>query len=479
MIHNTPSTPSAPAQKSETYVFLAPPLTESFELTLARASDLKATGQRISIVYCAGTVSGCVGNPLKVRRVCDHCGSVRAKALGELFEDHELLRLDDFYRQPLTTSVGEELRQSVRSTILTFFRVDTMRLRAWSPRAGVVRTMARNLEEHSRFVLSAARRLLAEKAPGRIEFFNGRLVPSAMLMKAAKELDISFSVIEVSGQKKTFFIADNASVHDIDYLKGRLLKYRGYVADPNDLAREFFEKRRRGERTNDRAYVASQQVGLFDASLRAAKIVSVFLSSTDEYEIFGDLWFTEASREPQNFVKELRRQLPDEYRIVVRMHPNQKGDRTGKAALIAGALKTVEGVMLIEPAAPYSTYELLDLSDYVVTFGSTVGVEATYWGKPSILAGRAVWEDAGVAWKVDSAKEAAILINGGVDPCSKLGASYVGAYYMDRQDETYSLSWSGDRRAYGFAVNGRSYLREKRRSPFYHLSRLVEKALRA
>jgi len=47
---------------------------------------------------------------------------------------------------------------------------------------------------------------------------------------------------------------------------------------------------------------------------------------------------------------------------------------------------------LIEPASPISTYTLLDRVDRVLTFGSTVGVEATFWGKVSILAGRSIYE---------------------------------------------------------------------------------------
>jgi hypothetical protein len=31
--------------------------------------------------------------------------------------------------------------------------------------------------------------------------------------------------------------------------------------------------------------------------------------------------------------------------------------------------------------------------DKIITFGSTIGVEAAYWGKPSILLGRAHYED--------------------------------------------------------------------------------------
>ena len=47
---------------------------------------------------------------------------------------------------------------------------------------------------------------------------------------------------------------------------------------------------------------------------------------------------------------------------------------------------------VIRPESPSSTYTLIDQCDAVLTFGSRAGIEATFWGKPSILVGTAVYE---------------------------------------------------------------------------------------
>jgi len=39
------------------------------------------------------------------------------------------------------------------------------------------------------------------------------------------------------------------------------------------------------------------------------------------------------------------------------------------------------------PESPINSYDLMHASNKILTFGSTVGIEATYWGKPSILLG--------------------------------------------------------------------------------------------
>jgi hypothetical protein len=60
---------------------------------------------------------------------------------------------------------------------------------------------------------------------------------------------------------------------------------------------------------------------------------------------------------------------------------------------------------VIPAESPVHSYSLVDASDVVITYGSTVGIEASYAGKVSILMGRAVYEDLDVVIKPDSHAE--------------------------------------------------------------------------
>jgi len=67
------------------------------------------------------------------------------------------------------------------------------------------------------------------------------------------------------------------------------------------------------------------------------------------------------------------------------MHPNLAGIDNPEVK----KLRSIESpnLTLIDSTSRISTYSLVDAVDRVVTFGSTVGIEATYWGKVSLLAG--------------------------------------------------------------------------------------------
>lgn len=454
-------------------IFLPSALTESFEIVLARAIDIaKKSEEKLTISYCTGAIKGCVANPFGFNAVCAECIRVCDAALDELLPSVGRQHFESIPIVDVTEPTAHALG-GARSTILTFYRQDPQQINLKSRNALLLPTVNTRFVSYGQAVYRYARRLIEDSLPGRIEYFNGRIVPTMSLRQAAVDEGCDYCAIEVSGKDRTLFLAHNAVVHDLPFLKSRLDNYHLDVAR-RELGIQFYQGRRAGLRTNDKSYTSGQvpkELGLNENR----DIVSVFLSSTDEFLIFGDQWFTDSSRDPAAFVERLRLRLPSNYQIVVRMHPNQVGDRTGQATSIHKTLSRLSGVTLIGPRDKHSSYQLLDDSVAVVTFGSTIGLEATFWGKPSILVGRCVWEDTGVALVASDADDAANKIIGGVAVASRDEAIRVAAYMMDSIDHSPSLSY--DHTSGRFLADGRNYLSEKRRSLAYKLNRAFDKLL--
>lgn len=469
--------------RKKTTVFLAPPLTEPFELTVARAVDLKSDGCRIKVVCCNGTVKGCVANPFKLSSLCDHCINVREKSLSKYFDSKELLILDDYYHADdnhVSNMVGclrEDIWRGVVSTLLTFYRVDISASNNLDVlRKVLFKVMANNMQVYSMFVCNCVLNYCLNNNDEVLSFFNGRIVPTRAILSSAKKLGMDFVVIEVSGYGKPIFLAENASVHDLDYLIGRLDTYINDNLFNKKLGEKFFSNRRFGIETDAVSFTSNQKEGLCK-HFSDKKVLSIFTSSPDEMEVAGDQWFTEASRNPVKFIRDLRQTLSTDIHMVVRMHPNQHGDRTGRTHVMINQLDDVNGIELIKPLNEISTYDLIDMSDFVLTFGSTVGLEAVYWGKSSILVGRALWENADVAYVTRNVYEVSKLIYGNIKPKKIENAIKVGSYYMDSKNSSESLSW-GDGGRGGYFVNGENYLPHKRRSASYMVNRVLDKFLR-
>ena len=64
----------------------------------------------------------------------------------------------------------------------------------------------------------------------------------------------------------------------------------------------------------------------------------------------------------------------------------------------------------------------------VVTFGSTMGIEAPYWGKPRILSGRAEYENLGAVEVVATIDDLIVKINAKLEPASPHLAYPYGVY---------------------------------------------------
>src|SRR5690606_14617556 len=62
-------------------------------------------------------------------------------------------------------------------------------------------------------------------------------------------------------------------------------------------------------------------------------------------------------------------------------------------------------ITLIPPDAKVDSYALLDRGERILTFGSTIGIEGTFWGKPSICAEYSYYDGHDAQYEANSEAE--------------------------------------------------------------------------
>jgi len=95
--------------------------------------------------------------------------------------------------------------------------------------------------------------------------------------------------------------------------------------------------------------------------------------------------------------------LNENFQIVIKMHPNQKGAHRSSKKRYENLSKTA---LVLFPENRTDTYELIEKSEIVVTFCSSVGIEANYLGKPVIQIGPSIFVKLPAVNFYDNAKEA-------------------------------------------------------------------------
>ena len=86
--------------------------------------------------------------------------------------------------------------------------------------------------------------------------------------------------------------------------------------------------------------------------------------------------------------------LPD-VQLVIRLHPHLLKKHPDDCSRWLDLSRRGGTAIVVEPGSPVDSYALLDMTDIVVTGGSTMGMEAAYWGRPSILLGPSDYDQLG------------------------------------------------------------------------------------
>ena len=120
-----------------------------------------------------------------------------------------------------------------------------------------------------------------------------------------------------------------------------------------------------------------------------------------------------------------------------------------------------------------SSYALLDACNTALSFGSTMGVEAVYAGKPSILVGRCVYERLGSFYTPQSHDEVVSLLRQRNLPNLPVeGAMKVAVFWSEGG---VSIPYFGGDRKAGFSFNRMRIKKTLLENLNYSCAKLIEK----
>jgi len=308
----------------------------------------------------------------------------RMTKLGAKYIRAETL-LDVSTRYTLDTMSEDQLAISVQSALITFFRTD--RPNASRP---FVQRVARGLEREGRDVYEACR-TLCDRFPGIATAYvpNGRFPHQKLAALAFQNAGIRDYHIEKGEAPKRAYVQDYApqdrlaSQGSVDKLLAGL---------PEDSIVELADKwlAKRAPSTGSRNEFSALWTNTVPDEIRrqterGAKIAGFFTPSQDEFQFLGPEWqLHEWDDQFVAFDKILTGLETDGYACYIRVHPNLATkahecflrERNGIKALA----ERHPALTVIWHDDPTNTYSLLEVSDAIVVWDSTVGLEASAHG---------------------------------------------------------------------------------------------------
>ena len=244
-----------------------------------------------------------------------------------------------------------------------------------------------------------------------IHTFNGRVPVMYPCVEFARKNNLKYVVYEVGSKVNKLRIIENSVPHDFYNLKNEI-KYlwEKNAPDREELAEKWFVERRKGMFQAFDSFTKDQQKDLLPAGFDNTKEnFAYFNSSIDEVMAFDSWKHPFAKTENEIIRAMLERYKNDENkRFYLRVHPNltrAKKKNTTQMRELYELKNEYKNLILIEPDAKIDTYALIEACDKVLVSYSTVGAEATYWGKAAILAGKAPYEDYNTTYQANSLEE--------------------------------------------------------------------------
>ena len=300
---------------------------------------------------------------------------------------------------------------------------------------GRVRGLAARIAESALRVFVGVRRLLAREAFDVVYVLNGRFAAPRGALRAALGAGVHCVVHERGATPDKYMLRHDAIAHDLRQLREEVDSLWVEAGEQEGWinAGRVFERMRAGASPGWLSYTAAQRPDHLPESWdRRLRNVVFFASSEDEFQALEAEWRWIVFPSQVEGIRRLRQLLAgdDGIKFWVRMHPNQA--RMPQHALAPYfELGSEEGIEVIAPGSPISSYAMVDAADCVVTFGSTIGIEAAYWGRPSVLLAQAPFRAMGSTYDAESVEQAkAWLADRSLAALPRLGAAKYGNYLM-------------------------------------------------
>ena len=256
----------------------------------------------------------------------------------------------------------------------------------------------------------------------RAVIYNGRFNDSRPILRLCQQYQIETDVIDYSCVESRVFLHKNKLTQDIQSNIKIMDKLQESLSQDEleEIACDFFYKRRHGIATNEPSYTLQQKNDLLPEGWDPdCKNIVIFSSSEDEFCAISPEWeqgLFASQLDGLIYLSELAKRETG-FKFYLRLHPNLK---TGQKTYLETIYQLEHAhFIVIQADSPISSYTLMLQAWQVLSFGSTMGLEATYWGKPSILLGMDLHISSNCCYVPQTYNEIDALIHRDLEPKPK------------------------------------------------------------
>ena len=236
-------------------------------------------------------------------------------------------------------------------------------------------------------------RLVAEYRFDITYVFSGRFPFHRATLRVMQKNHVDIYVSEVALTLGKYRLTYNQYPHGemVDHTMADQVWSNGLSYEEKErLAAQWYIGRQTGDSLIHKEFhfVRDQKEGVLDCIKEGSLNIAVFISSEDEYVTIKEQeCYFKNQNEVLQQIAQTKWDIPVNF--IVRVHPNLRGLENAQTR----GLREIRGdcITVIPAESPVSTYQLVRQCDLVLTFISTMGIEACFARKPVIVLGYAFY----------------------------------------------------------------------------------------
>ena len=369
-------------------------------------------GHEVFWIACKSELPICQANPDNLKSICMACEHRSGVGLSWLGENNvhvlPLSNLNDQQKSEVDR-LDTDLRLDINSLRNFEYEGSDIGMAVLSSVVSQLRDPLPDLSEHiemiSEHVRSALivhfsmKAYLEEIQPDEVVMFNGRYTVVRPALRVVQQSSASVITHERPYTLGKYLAVKDNYPHELELGKKLILDHwqtsQHALERKQEIASAWYEGQRAGKDQGWFSFVSQQDKGVIPEHFDRNKVnFAIFVSSEEEFAALKG-WENPIYESQNDGIQQIMNAFhtQDGCHFYIRVHPNLAGIDNTQTRGLESFRNTSEQLTLIEADSAVDTYALVDAVDAVITFGTTVGVEAVYMKKPSILLGRSFYED--------------------------------------------------------------------------------------
>jgi hypothetical protein len=435
------------------------------------ACELEAKGKEVFVLSCVGDLLSCPANPYHINHLCRICRNQTDYSKQKNFPStvtHLKLNLSSKVVMPEIPACASDFENFVYQKVpigrlVISQLVDDSRDIVVTD--ALIQHRGKLLARNAIQLFETTKQLMVDLGIAEVYVWNGRRGSDGPVLYAAQSIGCK-AVAFISGSTpEKLFSIEALGVHSISATRNAILRkteeFESASEDAEmDKQAELFYRQRQfggGLAYGDAWFGSSfqsNQKPFFDSTRKIH--VAIFTSSF--WEFVGSPERTDMPSEfynPYTLLERICRDedILDKCEVIVRWHPNLTTAGKNELRMVKQCIDSTPEVNHILPKSDTDSYELMEEADVILTTGSTMGIEAAFRGKPSVLAGLANYSGLGSVYEPASYPELVALLTGYLEPLPKHGATRYGAWFYSYGNPYRFLAFNKTLKQYERAGN--------------------------